>query len=107
MPAVAPDEFCKRSDHRHLQPFPQAVCRRYLHCQGLFREQHRHHADHHGESHGGVSHSPGRILVSACGQAAHLGVRRNPKHTRPRPNHGQAITGLVARRQHRLQAGMG
>ena len=107
MPAVAANEFSKRRHHRHLQPFTQAVRWGQLHMRGFFREQHRHHAHRHRHGHGDIGHTPSRILVGARWQAAHFGTGGNPKHTCTRPNHGQAVTGLVAGSQHRLQAGLG
>ena len=105
MPAVALPKVGKRCHHGGLQPFAHIARGRDGHGCRLLRKRHRHQTHHHRRGHHQVSGLPSQLLVAALAHG--LLVGGDPQHASAGPNHGQAVTGLVARGQRGLQPGIG
>ena len=103
--AVAPYEVGKGLDHRAAQPIDQVFARGQRQRYRFLGKQHRGHAGQHAQRHGQVSDLPRPVLVS--GRIRYLGARRNPQRPRARPDHRDAVAGLVRRGQRGLVVAVG
>ena len=104
MPFVAAEEICERFDQRALQPLGGAACGGQLDALGLGRDQHRDDAHEHGGGHHQIGKLPGGVLITTCA-AGELGTRGQPQHACARPDHREAVAGLVARGERGLLLG--
>ena len=105
LPAVAQPKIGKGLDHRALEPLGH-IARRRKGCRHRFgRSQNHPHAWQHAQCHDQVGRLPSRLRIA--GRLLALGQSRDPQHARPGPDHGQAITRLVAGRQGGLGVHLG